>query len=122
MKTPLFLRAFVLRMLPASLVIVLLGVGTQSADAIIRNWTNSLGGSWFVAGNWSPNGVPDSSDAVTITNSGTYTVLVSTGSVASAVLNLGGGTGTQTLIYGTSSGQLLVTNSAVHVNGLLVVT
>lgn len=97
-------------------------LAVSSASAGIINWTNTQGGSWFDAANWSPTGVPGGSDVATITNSGTYTVLVSTGSVASASLTLGGGSGTQRLVYGTSTGALAITNSAVQANGLLLVT
>jgi len=93
-----------------------------SASAVTRSWTNSAGGNWFVAANWSPNGLPGSSDSVTITNDGTYTVLVPTGAVATATITIGGGSGTQTLLYGTSSGQLALTNSTVLANGVLQVT
>jgi hypothetical protein len=92
------------------------------AKAVLRNWTNTQGGSWFDAANWSPNGVPDGSDAVTITNNGNYSVVVQTGLVTTAVIELGGSSGSQTLIYGTTSGQLFVTNSTVHANGILLVT
>ena len=37
-------------------------------------WTNTAGGDWSVAANWSPNQVPGSSDNAFITNSGSYTV------------------------------------------------
>jgi len=88
----------------------------------VKNWANPSGGSWFDDANWSPAGVPGSSDNVTIGMDGTYTVLVPTGSVASASITLGGGNGTQTLVYGTATGPLFLTNSAVLPNGLLQVT
>jgi len=56
-------------------------LGSYSADATIKNWINTSGGNWFDPLNWSPNGVPQAGDSVTITNNGTYTVLVSTGLV-----------------------------------------
>jgi hypothetical protein len=82
------------------------------AIATQRSWTNSLGGSWFDASNWSPNGVPGASDTTFITADGTYTVLAPTGAVSTAVLNLGGGNGKQTLVYGTATAALFITNSS----------
>jgi hypothetical protein len=102
---------------------VILALSVLPTHAVVRSWTNTLGGNWFVSANWSPNGVPSASDAVQITNNGTYSVLVATGAVSSFVLTIGGGSGTQTLIYGTSSGQYLLTNnSVVRANGVLTVT
>ena len=103
----------------------LLLFGTRSADAgVIRYWTNSLGGNWFDPLGWSPNGVPGSADAATITNIGTYTVLVSTGTVATATITIGGASGKQTLIYGSGAAftKLSLSNSVVQANGVLVVT
>jgi hypothetical protein len=122
MKRPRFVRALHRRLFFSVRTALLFGLALAPANAALKDWTNTLGGSWFAAGNWSPNGVPGGSDAVTITNSGTYTVLVQTGSVSSAVMTLGGGGGTQTLIYGTPGGGLLITNSAVQANGVLLVT
>src|SRR3982751_4137871 len=53
-------------------------LGTLPADAVIKNWINTSGGNWSDPLSWSPNGVPTAADGVTITNNGTYTVLVST--------------------------------------------
>lgn len=93
-----------------------------NASAITRSWTNTAGGSWFGAANWSPNGVPNEFDTANITSAGTYTVLIPTGAVTVAVLNLGAGSGTQTLLNGTS-GNLFVTNSgSVTANGILTIT
>ena len=103
----------------------LLLFGTRSADAgVIRYWTNSLGGNWFDPLGWSPNGVPGSADAATITNIGTYTVLVSTGTVATVTITIGGASGKQTLIYGSGAAftKLSLSNSVVQANGVLVVT
>ena len=99
-------------------------LGSSSANAAIKNWINTAGGNWFDPLNWSPNGVPTASDSVTITNNGTYTVLVSTGLVSTAVFTIGGGSGKQTLLYGSTSGfaSLFVTNSTVLANGSLIVT
>lgn len=96
----------------------------HSANAAIKNWNNTSGGNWFDPLNWSPNGVPGGGDSVTITNNGTYTVLVSTGTVSTVVFTIGGASGKQTLLFGstTAFAKLGLTNSVVQANGILVVT
>jgi hypothetical protein len=103
----------------------LLGLALASpADAAIKNWTNTSGGNWFDPLSWSPNGVPNASDSVTITNNGTYTVLVSTGVVSTAVFTIGGASGKQTLLYGSTAGfaNLFLTNTIIQTNGVFIVT
>lgn len=46
----------------------------NGAEAATINWTNTAGGNWSVANNWSPNQVPNNADVVRITTPGTYTV------------------------------------------------
>lgn len=96
--------------------------GTLQSNAAFKNWTNTLGGSWFDPFGWSPNGIPLATDAVTITNNGTYTVYIPTGAVATATITIGGGSGKQTLIYGSAFTKLALTNSTVLANGVLMVT
>ncbi len=60
-------------------------------------WTNTSGGNWSVAANWSPNHVPGATIHAFITNSGTYTVTLDA-SVTVASLTLGGPSGTQSLV------------------------
>lgn len=103
------------------LTLLMLLFAALPSQAVNRTWTNSLSGDWFAATNWSPNGVPGASDIAYITNNGTYTVYAATGSVAAVAVNVGGSSGAQTFIYGTS-GQLFVTNSIVRANGELVIT
>src|SRR3954468_8299208 len=99
------------RVLLYSLLLVLLG--THHSNAVIKNWINTSGGNWFDPLSWAPNGVPTAGDGVTITNNGTYTVLVSTGVVSTTVFTIGGASGKQTLLYGSTAGfaKLFVTNS-----------
>src|ERR1044072_1099623 len=104
------------------LFFTLLILSAFSAHAALKSWTNSLSGDWFGPFNWSPNGVPGSSDAAFITNNGTYTVYAATGTVSCAVIKVGGGTGKQTFIFGSSASKLFVTNSSVEANGVLAVT
>lgn len=115
-------RPFTVRLLFCTLLCFALGL--RPADAAIKNWINTSGGNWFDPLSWSPNGVPTASDSVTITNNGTYTVLVSTGLVSTAVFTIGGGSGKQTLLYGSTAGfaNLFVTNTTVLANGAFIVT
>ncbi|HAM70403.1 MAG TPA: hypothetical protein DCM86_02030, partial [Verrucomicrobiales bacterium] len=87
-----------------------------------RTWVNPAGGSWFVPANWSPSGTPAPGDSLFITNNGTYTVTILTNAATVGNVTLGGTSGTQTLVNGTTSA-LVVTNLAeVRKNGLLVIT
>ena len=79
------------------LVVLLAGMhlsGSVQAAQIV--WTNTAGGYWNVATNWSPNQVPSSADDAVITASGTYTVTLNTSSTVNS-LALGGTSGQQTL-------------------------
>src|SRR5882672_3858634 len=78
-----------------SLVGFLLGAAVTSNSATLV-WTNSAGGVWNVATNWSPNQIPTAADQALITNGGTYTVTVGVNSTM-ASLTLGGPAGVQTL-------------------------
>ncbi len=87
-------------------VLVLLMPGAASAATCTKTWIAGVG-YWGVAANWSPAGVPTSSDSVCITNPGTYTVTMAptdSGTVASLTLGAPSGGGTQTLsIVGESN-------------------
>jgi hypothetical protein len=86
-------------------------------DAATVAWTNTSGGSWSVAANWTPNQVPGSSDDALITAGGTYSVTLDT-SPAINSFTLGGTSGQQTL--NTSGNSLTAGNpSAVNGNGVL---
>jgi hypothetical protein len=73
-------------------------------------WTNTAGGNWSTASNWSPNQVPGAADNAYITNNGTYTVTLNT-SVTVTSLQLGGNTGTQT--FNHSGGTLTLNGPSV---------
>jgi fibronectin-binding autotransporter adhesin len=108
---------------PLFFIVFLVILATHPTEAaVLRNWINTAGGNWFDPVNWSPAGVPAAADAVTITNIGTYTVLIPTGVVATATITLGGASGTQTLVYGTLASKWGLTNSTVQGNGVLWVT
>ncbi len=68
------------------------------------SWTNTAGGSWFTPGNWSNNAPPKSGEEACITANGTYTVTMTQTSetVSLAALTVGGTSGTQTLVVGSS--------------------
>src|SRR5262249_44767215 len=73
-----------------------------AADVV---WTNTAGGNWGTAANWSPNQAPGADDNALILANGTYTVTVN---VAATVASLQvSGTGTRTL---TLSGNTLTVN------------
>ena len=59
-----------------------------SAEATTFTWRTALTGSWTVATNWLPNGVPGSSDVAVITTAGTYEVNIN-GNVNVNAINLG---------------------------------
>jgi len=82
-------------------------------------WTNTAGGSWNTAANWSPNQVPTAADRAWITNAGTYTVTVS-GNAAVGELTLGGDSGTQTLSL--SSGTFVPGTVTGNANAVLKIT
>jgi hypothetical protein len=78
---------------PLWLAGILFCATAPAADIV---WTNTAGGNWSAAANWSPNQVPSTNDTAWITNNGTYTVTLNA-NVTLAGLNLGGTSGTQTL-------------------------
>ncbi len=90
-----------------------LAVSVASAQACTDEWTNTSGGSWGTASNWSKDAVPGNTDEVCITAAGTYTVTLepyagelghpANGDTVKS-LTLGGSSGHQTLdIEGQSS-------------------
>ena len=69
------------------------------ASAVFCNtWTNTAGGDWSVAGNWSA-GVPTAGSVVCITMPGTYTVEITAADGTETIggLTIGAGSGAQTL-------------------------
>ena len=106
-------------------------LGSHLAHSATITWTNTSGGNWSVAANWSPNQVPTNTDNVLITTPGTYTVTLD-------VVNSGIGTNANTLTLGAggssgvhsflmpylSSGSVLIVSSQVLVTngGVLLVT
>lgn len=98
------------------MVSVLLAIWVASARGADLVWTNTAGGSWNTAANWSPNQVPTSTDHVWITNNSTYTVTV-TGGGAAGILTIGGSSGTQTLAL--NSGVFVLGSGTGNSNAVL---
>ncbi len=99
-------------MKPVITTLLLLILGTIAANSATMTWTNTSGGNWSVAANWSPNQVPGSSDNAIITASGTYTVTFNA-SATIAGLTLGGTSGTQIFSLG---GNTLTLNGLATIN------
>jgi hypothetical protein len=92
----------------ATVLSTLLFAGAVRGADII--WTNTAGGNFATAANWSPNQVPATGDTAWITNDGTYTVTINT-SASIASLMLGGSSGMQTLSH--PSGTLTLAGSSI---------
>ncbi len=105
------------------------GVGTQQTVVGVDNfsaspetapapsyviWTNTAGGNWTTAANWSPHRVPGEKDIAVIAAPGNYTVNLDYNAACSMLL-LGGAPGTQSLdwSYGGFAGYLYVEPNAV---------
>ena len=85
-----------------------------SVNAAILSWTNTAGGSWHVAANWFPNGIPGSGDTALVTNTGSYTVYVTNGA---------GGIFVSRLVVGGSGAPLvLVSKSTPFTAGICLIT
>ena len=87
-------------------------VTVSAAGSIaVNSWTNSAGGLWTTAANWSLGRVPLAADSVVIDLAGTYTVTLDS-TVTAAYVTVGCNTGTQTLSMAsrtlTVSGMLTV--------------
>ena len=83
-------------------------------------WTNTSGGIWSDAANWSPNTVPGAGDAALITTSGSYTVTLDV-NVTVGSLTLGGASGTQAFDV---TGRTLTLNGAsvIKADGLMALS
>ena len=92
---PILQRLFRVIALLATIVITH-PFASAPASAMDLVWTNTAGGSWSKASNWSPNQSPATGDAVWITRNGTYTVTLDVAATIASLV-LGGTTGTQTL-------------------------
>ncbi len=107
-------------LLPCMAITALLGLAAFKSDAASISWTNTSGGDWNVATNWSPNEVPGAADNAVITNAGTYTVAVNANAEAGS-LQIGANSGMQTLSLASST-LTLDHASAVNTNGVLALS
>jgi hypothetical protein len=96
-----------------SAVLALLAIASAAHSATII-WTNTAGGNWSDAANWSPNQVPTNTDTALITTPGSYTVNLDVSGVATN-LTLGAG-------GGAAGVQTFVMTNSFNANSLLVVT
>jgi hypothetical protein len=97
--------------LGVALVAAMLIMCFSSSRAATIVWTNTSGGAWSAATNWSPNTVPSDGDEAIITNNGVYDVSLDIGPTISNLV-IGGASGAQTFHTGTS---------VLSVNGYCVV-
>ena len=101
----------------AALALALVASNLQSQAATFI-WTNTAGGIWSTAANWSPNAAPAAADTVFITNSGTYSVTVNAGaSIANLTIGDTNATGIQRLAITAST--FTVTNVSSASNGVI---
>jgi hypothetical protein len=107
-----------IKLKPVYPVTLLLAAFTSPAAVI--NWTNTNGGNWSGATNWSGGKVPGAGDDVLIAAAGSYTVTQDVSTTVNS-LTLGGASGTQTL---TNAGFILNlnTNSVISGSGLLALS
>lgn len=96
------------------LVLLALLVPPSKLPAATLVWTNTGGGSWTTAANWSPNAIPASADHILITNTGNYTINLDANATVTD-LTLGGAANTQTLSINGST--VVLTVSGVVSNG-----
>lgn len=81
-------------------------------------WTNTAGGAWQTAANWSPNQVPGAADTALITTPGTYNITLSA-NVTVSEFTLGGASGKQTITL-TSHDLKATTQGTIAANGEVV--
>jgi hypothetical protein len=115
-------------LLVAATLALLIALPAQSATAsgCTDTFTNTAGGSWLEASNWSTKKVPVSTDEVCITENGTYTVELKGAGASVKALTIGGSTGTQTLAVesSTSANSVLTTETGLGngSHGVVVMT
>src|ERR1041384_1707726 len=106
--------AYTMKLGSPSMLVLALVLSSCVTHAVTITWTNSLGGSWGAAANWSPNLIPGPSDTAIITNTGSYSVtLDTTRTVGGFVLGATSGSSTQAL---SLNNQVLALNGPATVN------
>ncbi|HXB63890.1 MAG TPA: PKD domain-containing protein [Solirubrobacteraceae bacterium] len=84
------------------LALALWAPSAAHASGCTDTFTNTAGGNWSTASNWSKKAPPASEEEACITDNGTYTVTLSATSVSVKSLTIGGSSGTQTLTVESS--------------------
>src|ERR1051326_6532471 len=115
--------------LSKSIVALLLAIVIPTAKAASLAYTNTAGGSWETAANWSSSATPTIADTASVTNNGTYTVTLDDttantdpGGAASWLtinsLNIGNATGKSTLLLDfTNTAKSLTVTNVVFLGG-----
>ena len=99
----------------AGLFFLALAYPTLATDIV---WTNTAGGNWSVATNWSPNSVPNSGDNAYITLDGTYLVTLDV-STTIGNLTVGGSNGLKAISDG-SNFLTIVGVGSINTNGVFM--
>src|SRR5690349_12119637 len=100
-----------------ALTFVLLVACSRPVSGATVTWTNTAGGSWTDAANWTPNQAPGAADQAVITNAGTYVVTIPA-SVTIGGLTVGGSPGTQA-VQQTGGSWILNGTTLVRAGGAL---
>ncbi|HEY1789093.1 MAG TPA: hypothetical protein VGJ73_13105, partial [Verrucomicrobiae bacterium] len=105
----------------ALLALLFMGLTVMTGHTQTITWTNTAGGNWSVAANWSPNQVPGPTNTAVISAPGTYTVAFDE-NAAIAGMVLGGSSGAQTFSLGnytfTLNGMATIeSNGQFNLNG-----
>src|ERR1700733_13866330 len=80
-------------------------------------WTNTVGGGWNEATNWSPNEVPGSGDTVLVTNDATFTVYVDgVGSASNLIVGTSDVDSTNIQVFTVTVGNTFTLNGTVTVS------
>ena len=99
-------------------LVLLVTLFTAHSTTIV--WTNTAGGNWSIAANWSPNQVPGSNDTANVTIAGTYAITLDVNANVND-LTIGGATsGVQTLEG--KSFTLVATNGTMSNGGIINLT
>lgn len=118
---PAFLHPSTARRSSAGHHVFLAGLWALSgfAHAASLTWTNTAGGSWNTAANWSPNAVPGATDTAKLTTPGNYTVILDAPvDLLGLELGASSGTGTQSVSPGNFALNLS-SSGVIHRQGRL---
>jgi hypothetical protein len=109
---------FLHRFIPIPLTLAALLCMAVSTRAATLVWTNTAGGNWNVAANWSPNQVPDSTnDTAEVTAAGAYTITLNVNTILNTLTIGGAASGVQT-VQGNGF-TLAVSNATINAGGVL---